>query len=388
MIEGEIAPGFEAVREAFENNFTEHGDVGAAVAVYVKGTKVVDLWGGSADAKAERPWDEGTTALVFSTTKGITAILAHLLAQRGVIDLDAPVVQYWPEYAAEGKERTTVRHLLAHRAGLPTLDERTTPEEGYVWATVTERLARQRPAWKPGTRHGYHAVTYGWLVGEVIRRATGKPIGQVLAEEISGPLGLDTWIGLPPEEEARVARLRPAPGAGTPPSPEVLAGLPEDVQRQAKAMVDTKSLTFRALNPTKPSFNFNSPELHAAEIPGANGITTARSLAKLYASTVSTVDGTRLLEPATVADASREQSSGPDEVLIVRTRFGSGFMLPSPFEPLMGPSSFGHPGAGGSLGFADADTEVGFGYVMNTMQTNLANDPRTEGLIEAVRRSL
>src|SRR3954453_16721685 len=207
MIEGEIAPGFEAVREAFENNFKEHGDVGAAVSVYVKGAKVVDLWGGVAGPKAARPWDEGTTALVFSTTKGIPAILAHLLAQRGVIDLDAPVVQYWPEFAAEGKEGTTVRMLLAHRAGLPTLDGRTPPDEAYVWATVTERLARQRPAWEPGTRHGYHAVTYGWLVGEVIRRATGKPIGQVLAEEISGPLGLDTWIGLPEAEQARVSRL-------------------------------------------------------------------------------------------------------------------------------------------------------------------------------------
>jgi CubicO group peptidase (beta-lactamase class C family) len=384
-VEGQVEPGYEGVREAFAANFSLHGDVGAAFCLYVKGRKVVDIWGGVADAKTEREWDEDTLALVYSTSKGVSAICAHLLAQRGQLDLDAPVVDYWPEYGQAGKSQTSVRWLLSHRAGLPAIDRHLTPGEALAWDPAVEALAEQAPVWEPGTKHGYHALTYGWLVGEVIRRATGNSLGEVLAKEVSGPLGLDLWIGLPEIEEPRVCRLIPVEPARL--SPEELSALPPERLQMLQAMASPDSLAMRALNVTDPPFNFNSREVHAGELPAANAITTARALAKLYASTVSDVDGIRLLEPGTVEDATHEQAYGPDQVLLQETRFGSGFFLPSPFSPLMGLRSFGHAGAGGSLGFADPERGVGFGYVMNKMQQNLSGDPRTADLIAAAKRA-
>lgn len=388
-IQGHAEPGYEKVRDAFENNFDQHGDVGAAFSLYVRGEKVVDLWGGVADATTDRPWEEDTLQLVFSTTKGITAICAHLLAQRGELDLDAPVVQYWPEFAAGGKENIPVRWLLSHRAGLPVIDETVTPEDVYSWTGVVEKLAAQRPVWDPGTGHGYHALTFGWLVGEVIRRVTGKSVGAFLADEVAGPLGAEFFIGVPESDEPRVSRLiELAGGIGGNVDEETVAALPEEIRAIVRGFADPDGLSQRALSVTKPPLNFNSREVHAAEIPAANGITTARALAKIYAATVGEVDGVRLLDKETVDDLTREQSNGPDNVLIMPTRFGSGFFLTSGFAPLLGDKSFGHAGAGGSLGFADPDAEVGFGYVMNRMQSNLGGDPRTVTLIEAVRASL
>ncbi len=382
-IEGQVEPGYEGVRDAFAANFSLHGDVGAAFCLYVKGRKVVDIWGGVADAKTGQPWDEDTLALVYSTSKGVSAICAHLLAQRGQLDLDAPVVDYWPEYGQAGKAQTTVRWLLSHRAGLPAIDRHLTPSEALAWDPAVEALAQQAPVWEPGTKHGYHALTYGWLVGEVIRRATGNTLGEVLSKEVSGPLGLDLWIGLPEIEEPRVCRLIPVERGQF--SPEELSALPPERLQMLQAMADPNSLAMRALNVTDPPFNFNSRDVHAGELPAANAITTARALAKLYAATVSDIDGIRLLDPGTVEDATREQAYGPDQVLLQETRFGSGFFLPSPFSPLMGPRSFGHAGAGGSLGFADPERGVGFGYVMNKMQQNLSGDPRTADLIAAAK---
>jgi CubicO group peptidase (beta-lactamase class C family) len=379
---GEVEAGFEGVRDAFVSNFSTRGDVGAAFCLYLEGRKVVDLWGGVADEKTGKEWGEDTLALVYSTTKGVTAICAHLLAQRGQLDLDVPVVEYWPEFAPEGKSKMPVRWLLSHRAGLPAIDRRLTPEEALAWDPPVEALAAQRPLWEPGTRHGYHALTYGWLVGEVIRRITGQSVGEFLAKEISTPLGLDLWVGLPAGEEARVCRLIPVDDMRL--DPETLRQLPPERIEMLKSMASPTSLAARALNVTDPPFNFNTRAVHAGELPAANGIATARSLAKLYAATVGEVDGVRLLEPATVAEATREQSDGQDEVLVVDTRFGSGFFLPSTFAPLMGPRSFGHAGAGGSLAFADPDRGVGFGYVMNKMQQYLSGDPRTTHLIAAV----
>jgi CubicO group peptidase (beta-lactamase class C family) len=382
---GTVEPGFEQVREAFIANFSRRGDVGAAFCLYVGGRNVVDIWAGTADAKTGREWDEDTLTLVYSTTKGVTAICAHLLAERGELDLDAPVVDYWPEFGQEGKERVPVRWLLSHRVGLPTLEKRLSPEEALAWDPAVEALAAQKPSWEPGTKHGYHAFTYGWLVGEVIRRVTGKSPGRYLADEVSDPLGLDLWIGLPDALESRVCRLIAIDP--TPPSPEELAALPPERIEMLKAMSRPDSLTVRALNVTDPPLNFNTRAVHAGELPAANAIATARALAKLYASTIGEVDGIRLLEPATVRDATREQASGHDEVLLADSRIASGFFLPSTFKPLMGPSSFGHSGAGGSLAFADPDRQVGFGYVMNRMLQGLAADARTDGLIEAVRRA-
>ncbi len=381
--EGQVEPGYEGVREAFESNFSTHGDVGAAFCLYVHGRKVVDIWGGVADLKKGRKWDEDTLTLVYSTTKGVSAICAHLLAQRGQLDLDAPVIEYWPEFGQAGKAAIPVRWFLSHRAGLPTIDRRLTPEAALAWEPAVEALAEQSPAWEPGSKHGYHALTYGWLVGEVIRRATGRSLGQVLSEEVSGPLGLDLWIGLPEAEEDRTSRLIPVERA--PLTSDALSALPPERIEMLKAMASPNSLAMRALNVTDPPFNFNSRAVHAGELPAANAIGTARALAKLYAATIGEVDGIRLLDPGTVEDATREQSNGPDQVLLVDTRFGSGFFLASPFSPLLGPRSFGHAGAGGSLAFVDRERGVGFAYVMNKMQQNLSGDPRTSQLIDAVR---
>jgi CubicO group peptidase (beta-lactamase class C family) len=384
-IEGQVDPGYDGVREAFSANFSSHGDVGAAFCMYVKGRKVVDIWGGIADVKQGRRWDENTLTLVYSTSKGVTAICAHLLAQRGQLDLDAPVIEYWPEFGQAGKSQIPVRWLLSHRAGLPVIDARLTPEEALAWDPAAEALARQAPMWEPGTEHGYHALTYGWLVGEVIRRATGRTVGEVVSEEASGPLGLDLWIGLPEAEEQRVCRLIPVEPVQL--SPEELSALPPDRLEMLRAMTSPTSLTMRALNVTDPPFNFNSRAVHAGELPAANAIGTARALAKLYAATIGEIDGIRLLDPATVEDATQEQANGPDRVILQDTRFGSGFFLPSPFSPLMGPRSFGHPGAGGSLAFADPERGIGFAYVMNRMQQNLSGDPRTADLIAAARKA-
>lgn len=390
-VQGECDEQFAAVREAFAANFEHHGDVGAAFALYHRGRKVVDLWGGVADPDSGRPWAQDTLQLVFSTTKGATAICAHLLAERGELDLDAPVATYWPEFAAAGKGDIPVRWLLSHRSGLPVVDGSPAPQELLDWDPIVKRLAEQTPIWPPGTTHGYHALTYGWLVGEVVRRISGRSLGRFFADEVAGPLGLDFWIGLPPSEEPRVSRLIALPWS-TLLEMEVdtidLSHLPEFAQRIARSYLDPTSITNRALHITSPPLDWNAPEVHAAEIPAASGIATARSVARMYAACVGEVDGIRVLSPETVATATTEQSVGRDSVLLVPTRFGLGFFLPSPFATMGGPRSFGHSGAGGSLGFADPDTEIGFGYVMNKMQQNLGGDPRTLTLIEAINRSL
>jgi CubicO group peptidase (beta-lactamase class C family) len=385
-IHGEVAPGFEPVRAAFTANLEQHGDVGAAFSLYKNGTQVVDLWGGVADEETGRPWAEDTLQLVFSTTKGATALCALRLVERGELDLDAPVADYWPEFKAEGKDRIPVRWLLCHRSGLPAVDAKLKPEDVYAWDPIVSALAAQKPLWEPGTAHGYHAVTYGYLVGEVVRRVSGKSLGQFFADEIAGPLDLDFWIGLPAEQEARVSKLVTMRFGA--PSDFDVESLPEEIREMVRNFTDPNSVTMRALNLTDPPMDFNAPATHAAEIPAANGITTARSLARMYAAAIGDVDGVQLLDRTTVELACETQSEGPDKVLMVDSKFGLGFMLNSLFSPMLTPRSFGHSGAGGSLGFADPEAGIGFGYVMNKMMQNLAGDPRTIGLIDAVRRSI
>lgn len=383
-VTGSVAPAFEPVREAFSANFEEHGEVGAAFCLYLGGRKVVDIWGGIADQATGRAWREDTLIPVFSVSKAATAVCALLLSQRDELDLDAPVAEYWPEFGAEGKEQVLVKWLLSHRAGLPCLDTRPSVESVLAWEPVVEALAVQRPLWEPGTAHGYHALTYGWLVGEVVRRISGRSLGSFFAEEVARPLGLDFWVGLPASLEARVGRLvvlRP---------PELTknidwSSVPEAVRRIVQAHRDPSSLTSRALNLTQQPLDDNSPEIHAAEIPAHNGIANARSLARMLAALIGEVDGKRLLSPETVKSATVTQSDGPDRVLLMPTRFGLGFMLSSSFSPFGSPSSFGHPGAGGSLAFADPDIGYAFGYTMNKMASGLAGDPRTIALIDAVR---
>lgn len=394
-ISGHVAPGFEPVSDAFAANFESHGDLGAGVAVYVDGELVVDLVGGVADEVNGDPYGSDALQVVFSTTKGAAALCANLLFQRGDLDPEALVTDVWPEYGQAGKGATTIAMLLDHQAGVPVVDDPPSLAEVLQVTPIVEALAAQAPLWEPGTAHGYHALTYGWLVGEIVRRVDGRPIGQFFAEEVAGPLGLDFWIGLPDEHQDRVVPLVPSrPSADdfdtSSLDPEILPLL----QDLATAYLDPKSTTNRALM-LDGTFRlgggrlaWNLPEVRASQIPAANGVTNARSLAKMYAACVGEVDGVRLLDEATLQEATKERSGGRDQVLVMPTRFGLGFMLTSSFSPLLGERSFGHPGAGGSLGFGDPDHRVGFGYVMSKMSAGLSNDPRTRGLIEALRSCL
>jgi CubicO group peptidase (beta-lactamase class C family) len=378
--EGLVEPGWGPVADAFERNF-EHGDVGAACCVYADGAPVVDIFMGLADEQARVPWHADTVALVFSTTKGVSAVCANLLIERGVLDPDAPVAAYWPEFAANGKEGVLLRHVLSHRAGLPAIEGTFTLEEVLRWDPIVEQLARQAPRWPPGEgAPGYHMRSYGWLTGEVVRRTTGRSIGTFFADEIAGPLGLDFWIGLPEEIEPRVATLIPPPGNDDP-----------EVRALMDQLMAPGTMTGDTFNGPSGLFHYdemwNTRAIHAAELPSTNGIGSARAVARLYAATVGEVDGLRLLAPATVERARQVESDGTDRVLGLPMRYGLGFGLGPCLPPACPPSVFGHSGAGGSLGVADPAAGIGFGYVMNAMNLGVGTDKRSEMLIRGVYAS-
>lgn len=393
-IEGIVAPGFEKIKDAFSRNFREYDEKGASVAIYVDGEKKVDLWGGTANVQTGRPWQANTIGLVYSATKGAVALLFQLLAQKGILDLDEPVARYWPEFAAAGKSGIPVRFLLSHQAGLPGLDQPITSEEILEGRRIVEILQNGTPIWEPGAKHGYHALTYGWLLGAVVQKVTGKSLGQVFKEHIADPLSLDFHIGLPTSELDRVAKLvqflplNPAIMAEIP-DPEAIAAL----ESVGQAMSDPDSLLSRVLSTngalrTPDAETWNDPRIYAAEIPAANAITNARSLAKMYAACVSEVDGIRLLDADSLADSKREQAIGMDEVLGLRSRFGTGFELPVGMAAMLSEESFGHKGAGGALGFGDTKHRVGFGYVQNQLLGYDIADPRTRGLIAALKEAI
>jgi CubicO group peptidase (beta-lactamase class C family) len=386
-IDGWVADGFEGVRDAFVRNFENGSEVGAAFSAYHRGRKVVDLWGGIADEATGRPWQQDTIILVFSTTKGATAICANKLAQEGKLDVNAPVAEYWPGFAKNGKENIPVSYLLSHQAGLAWIDGEMTPEEALSWEPVIEALENQRPGWEPGTQHGYHATTYGWLVGEVIRRVTGKTVGTYFREEIAEPLGLDFWIGLPESEEPRVATLismiPESVGADS-----TAAGEADPVKELMAAFLGPDTPLGKALfapgNALADQAIWNSRAMRAAEVPAANGVTDARSIARLYAACIGDVDGHRILTPEQLEVATTQLTTGPNTVLLgMDIQFGLGFMLRSSLINLGGEHSFGHFGAGGSVGWADPDAELAFGYVMNRMDIGLAGDLRSFNLINA-----
>ncbi|MFK4153282.1 serine hydrolase domain-containing protein [Streptomyces fungicidicus] len=382
-VHGTVAGGFEPVGEAFARNFGTLGDRGAAVAVYRDGRKVVDLWAGVKDVDGTEPWRRDTAQVVRSATKGVAAAVLLLLHQRGELDLEAPVGHYWPEFKAHGKERLLVRHVLNHRAGLPVLDDPLTPAEAADPPRAAEAVAAQAPTWEPGTDHGYHALTYGWLVDELVRRVTGRGCGEWIASEIAAPLGLDLWVGLPDEQAHRVGTVGRIEG------PEPSGALRARPKRSVTdAYADPASLTRRTFAAITPFPDHNDPAFRAAALPAANGIATADGLARFYASLIGRVDGVRLLDPATVEAARAEESAGPDRVLVVGTRFGLGYMLHGSASPFLAPGSFGHPGRGGSLGFADPESGIAFGYVTNGFRRTVTADPRAQALIRAVRAAL
>jgi CubicO group peptidase (beta-lactamase class C family) len=386
-IDGEVAPGFESVRTAFEQNFAGGHEAGAAFSAYHRGEKVVDLWGGVADLETGQPWEHDTMVMVFSTTKGFTAACANRLAQEGRLDVDAPVVDYWPEFGAQGKETIPVSYLLSHQGGLAWVDGEMTPEEALSWDPVIAALENQAPSWVPGTQHGYHATTYGWLVGELIRRVTGRSVGTYLRDEIAGPLGLDLYIGLPPELEPKVARLiNMVPGHVT---LELLRNPGDDGFAQVlAAFLGPDTDLGRSL--FAPGFAFadidiwDSRAVRETEVPSFNGVSDARSVARLYSSCINEVDGFRTLTPEQVKRATQQLTEGPNTILLgMDIQFGLGFMLHSSLLALGGPNSFGHFGAGGSVGWADPDADLAFGYVMNRMDLGLAGDLRSFRLINA-----
>lgn len=384
QVEGNCDPKFRKVREVFEENFRDRKEVGASVALTVDGKSVVDLWGGYADKNRTKQWTRDTIVNVYSTTKGLTAICAHRLVDEGRLDLDAPVAKYWPEFAQAGKAKLPVRYLLSHRAGLPAVRAPLEVEDLFNWNTMCSALAATEPWWEPGTKHGYHALTFGFLVGEVVRRITGKSLGTYFRDELAIPLGLDCHIGLDASHDDRVASMIPSP----PPPPDA-------PNIFAEVLKNPESVTAKAFNNPaammRPEYGANSRIWRGAELPAANGHTTARALARLYGALAigGEVDGVRVLKPSGIARCYDEQSYGPDEVLFLTTRFSLGFMMSQPGAAL-GPNahSFGHPGAGGSLGFADPDAKVGFGYTMNQMAAGILIDPRATALIEAAYQSL
>ena len=415
-------PRFSRVREVFERHFADGDELGAAFAVYLDGELVVDLWGGIADRHTERPWEQDTPAFAYSCTKAITATVLLQLAERGLVDVSAPVADVWPEFAAEGKGAITVEHLLTHSCGLPVVAEPVPVEEFEDQAAIAARLAGQAPLWEPGSAHGYHALTYGFLVGEVIRRVTGKSVGELVAAEIAGPLELDLWVGAPDTVIARTARLKagerpqvshttgeaatagagpavaegPAAGrgpavtegvqatgeggAGRRPARDVLAEMTE-------AALDPQSLMNRALG--NPGMHLlqggaNNPVILRAGWPAAGVVTTARGLAGFYRSLIAG----DLLRPSTLEDAVRPRVSGPDRVLILDTAFGLGYMRPSVTFLMPSRTAFGHSGMGGSIGLGDPERGLAIGYVMNKMANAISGNLRGIRLVEAVYNAL
>lgn len=375
-VDGSVERGFEAVREAFA--LAHRDDEGAAqLCIYRGGRVVVDLWTGP-DAGT---WDADSLTVLMSVSKGVTATCLHMLVERGQLDLAAPVRAYWPEFAANGKADITVTDVLSHRAGLPTFD----PEAGIGATTLTDwsacvtALESMAPLWKPGTAAYYHFLTWGYLAGELLRRITGKSVGDFLAAEISGPLGLSLWIGLPEREEYRVApqfTLRQLP---TPAQVEaMLAALGADTGvRLVRSLIDTLSTREEGVA------MLNTREGHAAEVPAGNAIANARSLARMYAATIGEVDGVRLLTPHTVDRARQPQTDhlrhpSPLDVIPIAHRFGHGYELTRPRNPMLGEGSFGHVGTGGRLAYAHPESGIAVGYTCTNMAWNeLAGpDPR------------
>jgi CubicO group peptidase (beta-lactamase class C family) len=366
---GRVAPGFEGVAE--ELHASVHGP-GAALAATVDGELVVDVWSGSADDFGSS-WQEDTLVPIFSGTKGLVAVCLLLLLERGQLELDVPVARYWPEFAAEGKERVLVRHVVSHEAGLPGLMPPVTAAEILDGRKLEDRLAAAAPFWEPGTRLAYHALTFGWLCEALVRRVDGRSIGRFFADEVAGPLGLDLWIGLPPELEPRVATLRRGDDfgitfLGDEPEP-LLAALYGD-------LLDT--------------FVWNEPAFHEAEIPAGNAIGTARSIARLYGCLAceGELDNRRLLSPEAIRLGRRELARAPCAVTHRPYAFGVGFELQTGLLAFGPPSdAFGHTGSGGSRHGAWPGHRVGFSYAMSELRSEEADD-RGRRILAALERAV
>lgn len=383
-LNGSYRADFEPVAQAFADNFASRDELGASVAITLDGETVVNLWGGSKDRKGNDAWEEDTVSVVYSSTKGAVALAAHTLVSAGELDLDAPVKKYWPEFATNGKEHATVRMMLDHSVGVPCI--RNKLEDGVCcdWEYMTGTLAREEPFWEPGTRNGYHMMSFGWTVGELIRRVSGLSLGTYFQEAIARPTGADFWIGLPESEEPRVASMVPfRPEKGAPISEFTRALMEQRGSIQALALFNNGG------------FSPNSRECRAAEIGGGGGISNGRGLAKIYAPFAcgGELDGHRYVDADTHARMGEVAvATHQDATLLIPSRFALGFMksMDNRLAPqvgrdsaILGGAAFGHVGAGGSIGFADPEARMSFGYTMNRMGAGILMNERGQSLVDA-----
>ena len=375
VIDGSVSPGFDPVLAAFADNVALRGDTSASCAVYFDGQRVVDLWTGAATG-----YTPDSRTCVFSVSKGITTLCLLMAVDDGLLELDAPVVRYWPEYAAGGKEHTTVRQLLAHRAGLPWPERDLSIRQLEQWDPVPAALASQSPAWEPGAAYAYHPLTFGWLAGEVLRRATGKRPSQWLQERIAGPLALNVGFGRPSQDPTYRAMADPLPVT------DLMAAAALEQLARHPDLVQAMSLG-GVLDPGDLFNTGNRDDVMSCEMPAANLVSSARSLAQLYAAASGELDGIQLVSPATVRDAMRVQSEGQPFVGIDEgNRWGAGFMITSRRRPMTGEGSFGHDGDGCHLAFGNLDQRLGFGYV--TTRPGGIPDERANSLCAALRSCL
>jgi CubicO group peptidase (beta-lactamase class C family) len=381
-LDGFVADGWSEVADAFAHNIDNREDIGAGVSVFHKGKCVVDIAGGFFDKEATKPYTLDTLQLVFSTTKGVVATAVAICVERGLLSYEDPVSQIWPEFAAHGKENVTVAQLLSHQAGLYTVEGELSFEELLDWNTMVARLADTAPLFPVGSTHGYHAVTFGWLAGHLVRLVDGRNIGRFIAEEIANPLGGEIYVGLPAHLEPRVSPINtgwPRTATSAPAAP---------VQLPNKYLVSALSVN-GALN---VKGGFNREDLHAAEVPGANGIANARSLAAMYSATFTETETSngpvRLLNDDTRSKMTVQQTKDGEVDLCLQTQrtFAMGFVTPSEKLAFDAPGSYGHAGAGGSVSFADPNRQMGFSYIMNRMKDSMFTDPRAVRLIEAASR--
>lgn len=386
---------FARVKELFQRSFDSEEEIGAAVSVVLDGRCVIDLWGGHYDLARTREWQQDTLVNVYSTGKGMMALCANRLIERGQLEIDAPVCSYWPEFAAAGKEKTTIRWLLSHQAGLCAVRKLLPKNSLYDWSLMCEALAEQEPWWTPGEGHGYHAFTYGFLVGELIRRVTGESAGTYFHRHIAEPLDADFHIGLRPEHDARTSDMYSAAIGNKPVMPrkpnDPSASTTGPFAEISRRMQDPTSMQWAAFfNPPQDRDAVNTRAWRAAEIPAVNGHGTARALARIYGalSRGGEIDGVRILQPETIARATVEEVSGPERLFCgaVPMRYGLGFVLSDDQGDRYGrlspnAHSFGHAGGGGSLGMADPDHRIGFGFTMNNMQASIVSAGATPTLL-------
>ncbi len=383
MIGGQTAAGFEAVADAFGANFGEHGDVGAGFCAYVDGERVVDLWGG--EARPGVPWGPDTMAVVFSSTKGATALTIQALADGGALDLDLAISELWKEFGTRGKEYVTIRHVLTHTSGVIDFPGYRAVIGDLGWWLDPDRIAadfeRSEPAWEPGSDHGYHGVSFGLLLGEVVRRATGDSLGTAFRRLVGDPLAIDVWIGLPPGHDERVALLHDTPPVSDPVTAAYLSLFTQDTLTARAHFCDERGITSMAES-------FNDAGFWRAEFPSGGGIASARGLATMYAALAGggTHDGVRIVGEASIERHRAEQVRGPDRVLLLETAYGLGYQRPTPFVSLApSDTAFGHGGLGGSVGFADPERGIAAAYVMNQMRFPSRSEPtRAQRLMAAL----